>query len=261
MCIIFFAYKSHPKYKLILAGNRDEFYDRPTRNAGYWWDYPEILGGRDLEKKGTWLGINKSGEFSAITNYRDFSLLVHDPISRGNLVKDFLTEGQSPKTYMKVLKKNGHQYNPFNLLVGDKSSLYYYSNVEDAIKEIKPGIYGISNSLLDVSWPKVVRGKEIFQDIINSKEKIHPKDFDCLLADKELPKDEELPDTGIGIDWERTLASIFIESPNYGTRASTILMIDNNNHITFMEKSLQNHVTKKWNEVSYEFDIAEKNHE
>lgn len=257
MCIIFFAYKSHPQHKLILVANRDEFYDRPTRNAGYWWDHPNVLGGRDLEKKGTWLGINRSGEFSAITNYRDFSLLVDNPKSRGSLVKDFITESQSPKGYLKGLKKSNHQYNPFNLLVGNRSSLYYYSNAEDIIKELKPGVYGLSNALLDASWPKITRGKEIFQNIISLEEEIDPKELYNLLTDKWVPQDEELPDTGIGLEWERALAPIFIESHNYGTRASTVLLVDNNNHVTFMEKSLENAETKEWNEVKYEFDIEE----
>lgn len=255
MCIIFFAYKSHPQYKLILAANRDEYYDRPTQNARFWLDYPNVLGGRDLEKKGTWLGINKSGKFTAITNYRDFSLLVDNPISRGNIVRKFLIGDKSPKIYLEALKKGDHLYNPFNLLVGNRSSLYYYSNVENIIKELKPGIYGVSNSLLDVSWPKLTRGKEEFQSIINSKQKLNPEEFYDILSDKWVPQEEDLPDTGIGLEWERTLSSIFIESSNYGTRASTVLFIDNNNHVTFTEKSLVSVQTKEWNEVKYEFDI------
>ncbi|WP_432667356.1 NRDE family protein [Wukongibacter baidiensis] len=253
MCIIFFAYKSHPQYKLILATNRDEFYERPTENARFWRHYPHVLGGRDLEKMGTWLGINRKGEFAAITNYRDFSLLVDDPKSRGDLVKGFLIESQAPKTYMKGIRERYHEYNPYNLLVGNMSSLYYYSNVEDKIREVEPGIYGLSNALLDTPWPKLTRGKEKFENIIKSKDKIDAEDLYDILFDRWTPEDEELPETGMGLEWERTLSSIFIESPNYGTRSSTVVLVDNSNHVTFIEKSLKDTDAKEWNEVKYEF--------
>lgn len=255
MCIIFFAYKSHPQYKLILAANRDEFYERPTENARFWRNYPKVLGGRDLEKSGTWLGINKNGEFAAITNYRDFSLLIDDPKSRGNLVKDFLIESQAPENYMEEIRERYYEYNPFNLLVGNISSLYYYSNVEDKIREVKPGIYGLSNALLDISWPKLKRGKEKFENIIGSKEMMDVEDLYDILFDRWTPEDDELPETGIGIEWERILSSIFIESPKYGTRSSTVLLIDNYDKVTFVEKSLKDIDTKEWNEIKYEFVI------
>lgn len=257
MCIIFFAYKSCPQYKLVFAANRDEFYKRPTENARFWSDYPDVLAGRDLEQNGTWMGISKNGEFSAITNYRDFSLLIDNALSRGNLVKDFLVKRRSPKTYMEKVKLQNHKYNPFNLLVGNISSLYYYSNVEDEIKELKPGIYGLSNSLLDTLWPKLIRGKKAFREIINSQAKIKPEELYSILFDSWAPKDEELSNTGIGLEWERVLSSIFIESPDYGTRAATVLLIDNKNHVTFIEKSLVNSDTKEWKQVKYEFDIEE----
>lgn len=255
MCIIFFAYKAHPQYKLVFAANRDEIYERPTKSAEFWKDYPNVLAGRDLEKNGTWMGISKRGDFSAITNYRDFSLLIDDPISRGNLVKDYLIKGYSPKTYMEKIKDERQKYNPFNLLVGNTSALYYYSNVDNKIKEIRPGIYGLSNALLDTPWPKIIRGKKRFKEMINSNREIDFSDLYRILFDKWSPKDEELPDTGIGIRRERILSSIFIESPNYGTRASTLLLIDVKNHVTFIEKSLKNISTREWNEVKYEFDI------
>lgn len=255
MCIIFFAYKIHPQYKFVFAANRDEFYERPTKSAEFWSDYPDILAGRDLEKNGAWMGINKRGYFSAITNYRDFSLLIDEPMSRGNLVKDYLIENQSPKTYMDRVKAEKHRYNPFNLLVGHTSALYYYSNVDNEVKELKPGIYGLSNSLLDTPWPKLIRGKEMFKEIINSHREIDYKDLQNILLDKWCPEDDKLPNTGIELEWEKVLSSIFIESQNYGTRASTVLLIGNKNHVTFIEKSLKNSNTKEWNEIKYEFDI------
>lgn len=257
MCIIFFAYESHPQYKLILAANRDELYKRPTENARFWRDYPKVLAGRDLEKMGTWMGINKDGGFAAITNYRNFSLHIDKPVSRGSLVKNFLVERLSPRIYMERIKANRNKYNPFNLLIGNTSSLYYYSNVEDKIRRIKPGVYGLSNALLDDSWPKVVRGKDKFREIINSKVKIDPKDLYNILFDRWFPEDKQLPETGVGLKLERVLSPIFIESSNYGTRSSTVLTIDRNNHVTFREKSLGNKDTREWNEVQYEFDIIE----
>lgn len=255
MCIIFFAYKSHPQYKLILAANRDEFYERPTENASFWRSYPHVLGGRDLEKMGTWLGINKDGKISAITNYRDFSLLIDDPKSRGDLVKGFLIENQSPKVYMKRIRKSLNEYNPYNLLVGDMSSLYYYSNVEDVIRKVEPGIYGLSNALLDTPWPKLIRGKERFKNIISSSNEIDLEDIYDVLFDRWKPEDKELPETSVGLEWERILSSIFIESPSYGTRSSTILLIDNYNKVTFVERSLEDIESKEWHEIKYEFVI------
>lgn len=255
MCIIFFAYKSHPQYKMILAANRDEFYNRPTDIAKYWDDNTNILGGRDLKEMGTWMAINKNGRFGALTNYRDLSLYKEEALSRGNLVRKFLEGNEPIFKYLKRVQENKEAYNTFNIILGDMSSLYYYSNVENEIKELKFGIYGLSNHLLDTAWPKVERGKKKLEKVVLENGKINEERFFDILSDKWKPEDKDLPDTGVEIEWEKTLSSVFIESPNYGTRASTILLIDNNNHVTFIEKGLVDISEKRWEKSRYEFDI------
>ncbi len=256
MCIIFFAYKSHPQYKLILAANRDEFYERPTKTADLWEDYPDILGGRDLEKMGTWMAIDKQGRFGAVTNYRDFSLHKKESLSRGNLVKDYLTNNKDIKDYLKEIKDNKDKYNPFNLILGDEKNLYYYCNVENDIKKIQSGIYGLSNHLLDTPWPKISRGKEIFKSIIKHSKEIEIDMLFNMLRDDIRAKDSELPNTGVGTEWERILSPIFIKSPNYGTRASTVLLVENSGKVIFVEKSLVDSQLDKWRKTSHIFRIS-----
>ncbi len=256
MCIIFFAYEKHPQYKLILAANRDEFYRRPTAPAGFWKDAPDVLAGRDLEKMGTWMGINKNGRFGAVTNYRDLSLIKENSLSRGNLVKNYITSDESIEEYINKIKAEKDLYNPFNLLIGDVSELYYYSNIEDKVKRLNPGVYGLSNHLLNTLWPKVKRAKEKLEETIYHGEALDIERLFDILFDKWTPKDKDLPDTGVSLEWERTLSPIFIESSDYGTRASTVLLIDKDNHVTFIEKSLINTTKKKWKESRFEFDIS-----
>ncbi len=253
MCIIFFSYKSHPQYKLIVAANRDEFYKRATKLATFWDDCPSILGGRDLEQNGTWMAIKKNGSFGMVTNYRDFSLVKEKAFTRGNLVKDYLMNNEFVEDYLDKIKNDREKYNPFNLILGDNEKLYYYSNVEDEIKKIYPGIYGVSNHLLDTPWPKILRGKRAFQNIVKRKSLIEPEELFKILSDDVIAEDKKLPNTGIDIDLERMLSPIFIKSPDYGTRAQTVLLIDNDDKVTFIERSLVNVKDDKWNTRDYEF--------
>lgn len=241
MCLILFAYKVHPKYKLILAANRDEFYERPTAPAHFWEDSPNILAGRDLAQGGTWLGVSKSGRFASVTNYRN----PHQPkgrISRGNLVSDFLREDQTVIEYLQHVENEAENYTGFNLLVGDfsqgKDKLAYFSNRGNEIKPLDAGIYGLSNALLDTPWQKVLRGKKNLAKIIKENEEISPSSLFDLLQDRIIAEDKYLPETGIGLERERILSSMFIETPIYGTRSASILLIENN-ILRFAEKSFQ----------------------
>lgn len=255
MCIVFLAYRKHPQYKLILAGNRDEFYERSTEKACFWEGYPNLLAGRDLEKKGTWLGITKDGKFAAITNYRDFNLLVENPISRGNIIKNYLINNIDPSKYLEGIKKHRKSYNPFNVLMGNKEELFYYSNIQNKIERLEPGIYGLSNGFLDTPWPKVLKGRKEFSEVIDKNGKIKFEDIFDILSNKETPPEDQLPQTGVGEEWERILSPIFIKSDIYGTKSSTVLMIDYERNVTFIEKSLQ-HKTKTWEETKYQFTIS-----
>jgi len=238
MCVIYFSYKQHPKYPLILLANRDEFYDRPTQKAGYWADYPNILAGRDLVGKGTWLGITKSGRFSAVTNFRDPNQ-EKGTLSRGNLVADFLKQEIRAEEYLLRVKSKSEKFTGFNLLVGEinseRNELFYYSNQENKIEKLEKGLYGLSNHLLDTPWKKVAYGKESFRSLIED-DSLHKEKFFELLSDKSLAKDEDLPETGIGYKREKLLSSIFIETPIYGTRCSTVVTFDNDFKSDFEER-------------------------
>jgi uncharacterized protein with NRDE domain len=236
MCLIFLSLGQHPRYKLVVAANRDEFYARRTAPATFWSDAPYILGGRDLEAGGTWMGITKQGRISLITNYRDPQHIDPAAPSRGKLVSDFLHGKESPEAYLKNIASSGIAYNGFNLLVGNAESLWYYSNYRDGIDQITPGLHGLSNHLLETPWPKVVRGKQKMTAILQHTN-ITEEELLALLYDNTLADDAQLPDTGVGLERERMLSSMFIKSPHYGTRCSTIVLIDHNNRVTFAERT------------------------
>ena len=227
MCLILFAYKVHPSYKLIVAANRDEFYNRETAHAHFWEDAPEILAGRDLEKRGTWMGISRSGRFSALTNFRDPLEATEGKRSRGELVANALTHSGDIKEYMNSLSRTREHFPGYNLLTGDQNDLYYYSNVGNRLEKLGPGIYGVSNHLLDTDWPKVRLGKELVAHCIKGNEeddRLIENLFSVLNNSDPFP-DEQLPKTGVSSEWERLLSSLFIRSHDYGTRSSTVLLM------------------------------------
>ena len=225
MCLLIIAYKIHPKYRLILAANRDEYYSRPSDHLNFWKENPCILAGKDLKYDGTWLGITRKGRFAAVTNFRDPSALRDGRPSRGLLVRRYLETDMSPSDYLNEVKRKATEYNPFNLVLGDRKDIWYYSNRAADIKRLEPGIYGLSNHLLDTPWPKVRRAKEGVKRIIE-QDQIEIKAIFELLKDRTIPPDNELPDTGVGYEKERMLAPIFIKSPDYGTRSSSIILVE-----------------------------------
>jgi uncharacterized protein with NRDE domain len=253
MCLILFAYHVHPSYPLIVAANRDEFYERPTAPAAFWEDAPSVLAGRDLEKGGTWMGVTRTGRFAAITNYRAPGHARPDAKSRGFLVSDYLIGTDTPQAYLKKVQKEHEHYNGFNLLVGDTQSLYYYTPLHNEIEEVSPGIHGLSNHVLDTPWPKVRKGTE------KLKQALHDKIIDettlfSILSDAEESPEEELPNTGVGKEWEKLLSPLFIQSETYGTRSSTIFLLDNNNNIMFTERFLLPDL-QEWRQSRFKFSI------
>ncbi|MBW2514403.1 MAG: NRDE family protein [Deltaproteobacteria bacterium] len=237
MCLIVFAYRSVPGYRLILAANRDEFYNRPTRPLACWDDASGILAGRDIKAGGTWLGITRAGRIAAITNYREVTSNREDAPSRGDLVRDFLIGNSTPQDYLKTVRDKGQAYNGFNLIVGDTNDLLYFSNKNENIRYIRPGVHGLSNHLLDTPWPKVIQGTSRFYSWMNEKKDFSTEDIFTLLADPSTPSDEELPNTGVGLEWERILSPIFITSDIYGTRCSSIILWTYAGQITFLERT------------------------
>ena len=254
MCLLLLALHADPDYKLVIAANRDEYYDRLTLQAAFWQDVPGLLAGRDLRAGGTWLGITTRGRIAAITNYRDPTAIKSHAPSRGNLVSNFLLGRDSPRDYLGRLMQEAHQYNGFNLIIGKIDELYWYSNRGGKARTLSPGIYGLSNSLLNTPWPKVAKGKRAMERVLSAgKGQPHEALFHVLL-DRSIPGDKRLPDTGVGLEWERILSPIFIMSPTYGTRSSTVLSIDHTNRVTFIERTFDsdpNHATT----VKYAFQI------
>ena len=236
MCLIIFAFQTHPRYKLILAANRDEYYHRPTAPAGWWKEARFLLAGKDLEAGGTWMGITKKGKLAALTNYRGTPSHKKNAPSRGALVTQYLLSNISSREYLEELRAKRSEYSGFNLILGDMDQLCYYSNRQNKILHVPPGVHGLSNDSLDTPWPKVVKGKQILEQQVLSQPEISLASIFSLLEDTEMAPDHQLPDTGVGIEYERTLSPIFIKSPQYGTRSSTVLLVDKDNRVTFAER-------------------------
>jgi len=239
MCLILFSYLKHPRYRLILAANRDEFYDRPTESAGFWEEDGNILAGKDLKLGGTWLGITRNGRFAAITNYREPGSFKPDAPSRGKLVSGFLEGTAAPCDYLRAAAASAGKYNGFNILVGDTDKLCYFSNRDGGVKELAPGLYGLSNHLLDTPWPKVQLGKRLLGAALDGD--FRPDELFRILRNSIRPDDSQLPDTGIGLDWERVLSTVFIKSPVYGTRSSTLVTVDYEGNVEFTERVFNSH--------------------
>lgn len=231
MCLIVFAWRVVPGAPLIAAANRDEYYDRPAAAAGAWPENPKIYAGRDLKGGGSWMGITQEGphgpKFAALTNIRGPQERRTDAPSRGALVADYLSGDLDAPQYIAKISETSGDYNGFNLVLGDRERLFWFSNrgMDDERngKELAPGIYGISNSLLDAPWPKVVRTKAQFASLLCQGA---PEDaFFEMLADTTRAPDLRLPDTGIELDLERVLSAVCIETAGYGTRTSTVVKL------------------------------------
>ncbi|MDW7691811.1 NRDE family protein [Flammeovirgaceae bacterium SG7u.111] len=236
MCLIIFAWDAHPEYKLVMVANRDEEYKRPTARASYWEDAPDILAGRDLESGGTWLGINrKTGKFAAVTNYREAFVERKDASSRGYLPLNYIMGSKGPAGYMRSLEDSRTDYNGYNLLAGTPDGLYHYSNKGDKVKALSPGIYGLSNKLLNTEWPKVERGKKKLEDVIFYDDWSHGT-LIKMMYDCHRPSDDELPKTGVSFKLEKALAPMFIKTDKYGTCSTSVLTITHDGYVRFSER-------------------------
>jgi uncharacterized protein with NRDE domain len=221
MCLIVFAWRpSHPT-PLIVAANRDEFYARPTLPLARWPDAPQVYAGRDLEAGGTWMGVSEDGRFAALTNIRDPEQSI-GLRSRGDLVARYLSGTQSLEDYLAEAAGRAAEYTGFNLLAGDAQSLYYMNSADPVPVRLEEGIYGISNAGLNTPWPKLIRARTALSAQLDDPQ---PSALLQLLHDPTPAMQAELPDTGVGLATEALLSSVFISSLNYGTRASTVLIV------------------------------------
>lgn len=235
MCLILFSHRAHRHFPLVVAANRDEHYNRPAAPAAFWEDHPGIYAGRDLEKGGTWMGINVNGRFAAITNYREGLPRAAAARSRGELVSGFLISDVPIENYFNGIA--GAEYNPYSLIAGDLDALAFHSNRGSGMLPVAPGVHGLSNHLLDTPWPKVRSGIAALAGT---------RDFDdpdavrtalfALLSDSTPAPDPHLPDTGIAVQRERELSPPFISGETYGTRTSTVLLVHAGGNVFVHEK-------------------------
>ena len=224
MCLLLFALDAHPRHRLVVAANRDEVTDRPAAPLGWWDDAPDVLAGRDLAANGTWMGVTRAGRWAALTNVRDPQNPRPARRSRGALVAEFLGGAETAAEAAARVWAERDGYDGFNLVLRDDASAWAVSTRADRPARLGPGVYGLSNDRLDTPWPKVVRGKAALGAALAAD----PVPLDALLdllRDDARPADADLPDTGVGLDWERALSPAFIVAEGYGTRVSTALTL------------------------------------
>jgi len=235
MCLILFALHQQDELPLVIIANRDEYYARPTRSAHWWQDSEGIFAGRDLQAQGTWLGVNKNGRFAAVTNVREPGMHAPARLSRGNLPREFLASDETAESFIERTRPDADDYAGFNLLIGDSSGLFFYSNRQAGVIEIPAGIHGISNGLFDEAWPKLDSGKQALATVLaNGSDN---KELMNILTDNTIAQDEHLPETGVTLDIERMLSSRFIRSADYGTRACSVVKFDKQNNVSFVEQN------------------------
>ena len=242
MCLIIFSYRIKPQLPLVLAANRDEFFSRPAKSSTFR-KFPKrsssILAGKDLKAGGTWIGITRTGRFAAITNIRDPSQTENKLKSRGQITVDFLLSLKTPIEFASQLKANFTQYAGFNLLIGDTKNLVYINSHEELVSELKPGIYGLSNGIINSNWPKINNGRDKLKNLLMHDKDITTDNLITMMYDQGIAADEFLPNTGISIEMERKLSPSFITIPEqgYGTLCTTGIILSDSGLIKFKEQS------------------------
>jgi uncharacterized protein with NRDE domain len=252
MCLLVIAFRRHERLPLIVAGNRDEFHGRPAQDAHWWPDHPDVLGGRDLQAGGTWLAVHRNGRFATVTNYRDARKERAGLKSRGHLITGFLNGGESPLDYLKGI--DGDDYAGFNLLVADPNAAAYLSNRGAAMRELPPGIYGLSNATLDEPWTKVTRSKASLKTLLD-EDKVNATNLLRLLDDRDRASSDAVQANGLSFSMAHALTAPFIVLPEYGTRCSTVLTVSEEGGVHFVERrfNASGHST---GESSFAFDLA-----
>lgn len=241
MCLIFIAHRQHPDYPLVIAANRDEFYERPTRPM-HWQDNGRLLAGKDLSAGGTWLGLSKTGRFAAVTNYREPQASQPAASSRGHIPLDFLRSDLSITDFAEQLRQHQNDYAGFNLVFGSLKPpylLYHFSNRNDVLAPLDNGIFGLSNALLDSPWPKIDQARPQIDRLMQKPPKT--EDWFEIMADKHMASMEELPETGIGSEAEKLMSPRFIHTPGYGTRSTSLIMIGRSQPIVVHERNYNHH--------------------
>jgi uncharacterized protein with NRDE domain len=228
MCLLVLAWQVHPRYRLVVAANRDEFHERPTAAMAKWPSPDDIIAGRDLRAGGTWLAMDRARRFGIVTNFRDLQPPAPDAPSRGNLIPNYLRNAAGASAHLEELRPNAAGYSGFNLLLTDSNSLWYASNRADCFaKLLPPGIYGLSNEFLDTPWPKLQRVRRRFDPLLLQGGEVSKDELFAILSDPtQAGINEQLPKTGLSPEWEQLLSSPFIRNEDYGTRCSTIVLLE-----------------------------------
>jgi len=235
MCLLVVAVDAHPDFRLVLAGHRDEFHARPSAALAWWDDSPQILAGRDLQAGGTWLGVDRRGRMSVVTNFRAPGSQREAAPSRGLLVPAFLASGLPAAAFTDQLARDASAYSGFNLLAWDGSTLAYCAGPAGDAQTLSRGIYGLSNARPDTPWSKLTRARERVRDVLEAGPP-RPEALFRALEDRQPARDDELPETGIGIELERLLSAPFIVSPQYGTRCTTVVLVGNDGGVQVTER-------------------------
>lgn len=256
MCLLFFSYRNTPGYRLVIAANRDEFLKRPTARLDFIDQEKQILAGLDLLGRGTWLGVNRGGKLAALTNYRQKEKIAGDAPSRGNILTSYLSSNSGGAEFLKNLSEKASQYNGFSLILGDGDDLFYFNNQQNRITALSPGFYGLSNDFLDTPWPKLSRGKDLLKPVMVDTDHVDPEKIFALLKDDQRPPDTLLPDTGVGLAWERLLGSIFINGQEYGTRSSAVITIGYSGKAIFTEKTFDSSKKEQPGTVQFTYDTV-----
>ena len=251
MCLIVFAFKTHPDYRLILAANRDEFHARPAEAMHWWPDHPELLAGRDLQAGGTWLGISRSGRFAAVTNYREELETNHRGRSRGELVTGFVTGEGTPLSWCKDLRSD--DFGGFSLLTAVADEMAYVSNRGDNARRLEPGIYGLSNASLDTPWTKVLRSKEAL-NALTRRGPVEAEQLFRLLGDREPAASDDYAGTGLPHEMAQAISAPFIATREYGTRCSTVLLIGKSGRVEIHERRFDS-ASRSVGESRFEFAV------
>lgn len=244
MCLLVLAWQAHPRYRLILAANRDEFHARPTAPMQPWQDQPDILAGRDLSALGTWLAVDRERRFGVVTNFRDLQPRRIDAPSRGGLIPEWLNKGSTPATFFSQLQSQAYGYAGFNLLLSDADSLWYGSNRAPAFARALPsGVYGLSNLLLDSPWPKLTRVRAQFEQWLKALGPQHPatdaerEALFAMLADRtRAPAESAAGAAPLPPEWADILSSAFVVHPHFGTRCSTLVLIGHDGSLCMHER-------------------------
>lgn len=233
MCLVAFAWQAHPRYRLLLAANRDEFHARPAAPLGWWEDAPSVLAGRDLAAGGTWLAIGDTGRFATVTNYRETLSMQPAERSRGELVTRFVASDDTPLEFLQGI--DSRRYAGYSLLAATPGAIAYASNRGDAPRALEPGLYGLSNASLETPWPKVRRSKARLAELLKN-DTVEAEALFELLADREPAPLGEAEAEGVPPELARAVSAPFIVTPEFGTRCSTVLSVATSGEVRIVER-------------------------